>query len=67
MGGKKSNIGCEKIAYIGQDKLWWEVHSYKGLTPIFEEVASELLFGLAVHGGKNKKWVEKNRILVVKK
>ena len=33
---------------IGQNKLWWEVHSYKRLISIFEEVASELLFGLGV-------------------
>ena len=33
---------------IGQNKLWREVHSYKRLISIFEEVASELLFGLGV-------------------
>ena len=43
------NIAANKwLPNIGQNKLWWEVHSYKGLTSIFEEVASELLFGLAV-------------------
>ena len=43
------NIAAKKwLPNIGENKLWWEVHSYKGLTSIFEEVASELLFGLAV-------------------
>ena len=33
---------------IGQNKLWLEAHNYKRLISIFEEVASELLFGLGV-------------------
>ena len=33
---------------MGQKKLWGEAHSYKRLISIFEVVASELLFGLAV-------------------
>ena len=33
---------------MGQNILWLEAHSYKWLISIFEEVASELLFGLAL-------------------
>ena len=32
----------------GQNKQWWEAHSYKQLISIFKEVAFELLFGLGV-------------------
>ena len=46
---------------IGQNKLWWEVHSYKRLISIFEEVASELLFGLAVKCLKWN-WIFFNRV-----
>ena len=37
---------------IGQNKLWLKAHSYKRLISIFEEVASELLFGLGVNRPK---------------
>ena len=37
---------------IGQNKLWIKAHSYKRLISIFEEVASELLFGLGVNRPK---------------
>ena len=33
----------------GQNKLWLEAHSYKWRISISEEVASELLFGLALN------------------
>ena len=37
------NIAANKwLPNIGQNKLWWRVHIYKGLTSIFEEVASEV-------------------------
>ena len=43
------NIAANKwLPNIGQNKLWWEVHSYKRLISISEEVASDLLFGLGV-------------------
>ena len=59
------NIAANKwLPNIGQNKLWWEVHSYKGLTSIFEEVASELLFGLAVKCLEIKLiWLKKLRLL----
>ena len=45
---KKSKIGCEKIAYMGQNMLLLEAHTYKWLISIFKEIASVLLFGLGV-------------------
>ena len=36
------------MLHMGQNKLWREAHSYKRLTSIFEVVASQLFFGLAV-------------------
>ena len=49
---------------MGKKKLWGEAHSYKRLISIFEVVASELLFGLAVKCleiqlfGVRKFWIE---------
>ena len=47
-GWKKMKIGCEKIAYMGQNMLLLEAHTYKWLISIFKEIASVLLFGLGV-------------------
>ena len=54
---------------ICQNKQWWKVHSYKRLISIFEDDASELLFGLGLNsreiqeqkGGGNHKWVENKK------
>ena len=45
---KKSKIGFQKIAYMGQNMLWLEAQTYKWLISIFKEIASVLLFGLGV-------------------
>ena len=42
-----------KCLIIGQNKLWWQAYSYKWLIFIFEEVPSEVFFGLGV---KCLKW-----------
>ena len=52
VGGKnreyQKNRGKKLLPNIGQNMLWWEAHTYKWLVSIFEEVASELLFGPGV-------------------
>ena len=55
----KSGLKIKNISYkmkkrpwymlnMGQNILWLEAHSYKWFISIFEEVASELLFGLVL-------------------
>ena len=45
--GEKKN--CAAMPNICQNKQWWKVHSYKRLISIFEDDASELLFGLGLN------------------
>ena len=40
---------CAAMPNICQNKQWWKVHSYKRLISIFEDDASELLFGLELN------------------
>ena len=53
----------------GQNKLWLEAHNYKWRISISEEVASELLFGLALKcpWRVKKRTPKKLKKMVVKK
>jgi len=61
------NIAANKwLPNICQNKLWWEVHSYKGHTSIFEEVASEvwaLVWPTRKMPRNTTFWIKKKRLL----